>query len=128
MKKIDPEKTKRFLKNSIIAAVIAIAVWYVWHSFGGVFGRSFSAVDGTEWLSWSSGSLYFGEGSGEYRTSSGVKDFSYEQRSGIVELSSSGSVFLVLSRLGSDEMITSDGHSLFYLKGSWSGEGSSDAS
>ena len=114
------EKKKKFLLGILLISVVGVAFWYLSFSFAALFGRSTESVRNTEWVSWNVGTLYFGETTGTYNDSKESTFFRFEEQSGSVELIVDERLYMALTRVGGNKIITSDGANVFYFKGDWS--------
>ena len=114
---IPGEKKRSFLFGFLAISAIAIAVWYLSFSLCGLFGRSSDSVSNTEWVSWNVGTLYFGETTGNYNDSENSTFFRFEEQGGSVKIIVEEQLYMALTRFGGNKLITSDGASVFYLKG-----------
>lgn len=117
---IPAEKRKKFFVGILAIALIGVSFWYLSFSFAGLFGRSVDSVSNTEWVSWNVGTLYFGETTGTYNDSKKTTFFRFEEQSGSVKVIVEEKLYMALTRVNDNKIITSDGMSVFYLKGEWS--------
>lgn len=98
---------------SLLVAILAFS--YVRNSFSSVFGRSVGSVSGTDWISFSGGTVSFSEGTGTLKSPEESLTFSYEERDGIIKATYESGSSAWFTRRGSDQLTTGDGRTVYYL-------------